>query len=431
MVADPSSIGQPAASGGSPLTVAKPTPSPSAHDIERRLAEKLSETSNTLTELRSGLPMPEDRLVGADGLKAQANEQLKSGHNEVAMRLYLTALWLLKSDEPAAPAALLCKELPKGCSLLPALDECATASVHSGSPAVTLAIEGSAEDSALPATECEHEYAEKVVTLRRTLLLNVAACAIKRDDWLVAQEASERVLEGEPTNVKALYRLAQAHEGRAELRAAASVLSTRLLKSHPNHAEASRLLTAVRRRMSDEKRMFHGLFERAVGEGAEGDGLYSEAALREEARAREAERDRLLRVENLAKLPSDMWREQLGQIPAEKLGRMVSESQELTQHLPDTAWQKHVLNMTPAQLDQAKEVRRLIEEEREQEQQPQQLQRGVRPVKASAAAGEDGVDDDPGDPGDALEEWLDSWLTTIVAILMVAVVAIVLGLRAI
>jgi hypothetical protein len=152
---------------------------------------------------------------------------------------------------------------------------------------------------------------------------------------------------------------------------------------------------------------------------------------REEARAREAERDRLLRVENLAKLPSDMWREQLGQIPAEKLGRMVSESQELTQHLPDTAWQKHVLNMTPAQLDQAKEVRRLIEEEREQEQQPQKLQRGVRPVKASAAAGEDGVDDDPGDPGDALEEWLDSWLTTIVAILMVAVVAIVLGLRAI
>ena len=420
--------GQPAVSGGGPLAVAKPTPSPSAHDIERRLVEKLSETSNTLTELRSGLPMPEDRLVGADGLKAQANEQLKSGHNEVAMRLYLTALWLLKSDEPAAPAALLCKELPKGCSLLPALDECATASVHSGSPGVTLAIEGSAEDSALPATECEHEYAEKVVTLRRTLLLNVAACAIKRDDWLVAQEASERVLEGEPTNVKALYRLAQAHEGRAELRAAASVLSTRLLKSHPNHAEAARLLTAVRRRMSDEKKMFHGLFERAVGEGAEGDGLYSEEALREEARAREVERDRLLRVENLAKLPSDMWREQLGQIPAEKLGRMVSESQELTQHLPDTAWQKHVLNMTPAQLDQAREVRKLIEQEREQQQQqPQQHQRGVRPVKVSAAAGEDGADDDPADP---LEVWLDSWLTTILAILMVAVVAIVLGLRA-
>ena len=228
--------------------------------------------------------------------------------------------------------------------------------------------------------------------------------------------------------MKALYRLAQAHEGRAELRAAASVLSTRLLKSHPNHAEAARLLTAVRRRMSEEKKMFHGLFERAVGEGAEGDGLYSEEALREEARAREVERDRLLRVENLAKLPSDMWREQLGQIPAEKLGRMVSESQELTQHLPDTAWQKHVLNMTPAQLDQAREVRKLIEQEREQQQQqPQQHQRGVRPVKASAAAGEDGADDDPADP---LEVWLDSWLTTILAILMVAVVAIVLGLRA-
>lgn len=45
--------------------------------------------------------------------------------------------------------------------------------------------------------------------LRLTLHLNVAACALKRNDWYLAREAANFVLASEPHHPKALLRLAQ------------------------------------------------------------------------------------------------------------------------------------------------------------------------------------------------------------------------------
>ena len=56
----------------------------------------------------------------------------------------------------------------------------------------------------------------------------------------------------------------------------------------------ARLPTAVRRRTSDEKKMFHGLFERR---GRGGRRAVLGGGVEEEALAREAERDPLLPVE--------------------------------------------------------------------------------------------------------------------------------------
>ena len=53
--------------------------------------------------------------------------------------------------------------------------------------------------------------------------------------------------------------------------------------------------------------MFGGWCDRAQGGGGEADGLYSDVALREEARRRKEEKDALLTLPNVAKLPPDMW----------------------------------------------------------------------------------------------------------------------------
>ena len=53
------------------------------------------------------------------------------------------------------------------------------------------------------------------MALRLTLHLNVAACALRREDYYLAREACTFVLAAQPASPKALYRLAQAHEGNA------------------------------------------------------------------------------------------------------------------------------------------------------------------------------------------------------------------------
>ena len=77
--------------------------------------------------------------------------------------------------------------------------------------------------------------------------------------------------------------------------------------------QASGLQARIRARLDAEKRMYGGLFERAQrtgrGQRKEEAGLYSEAALQQEARQRQAERDAQLTPENIAKLPADRWTE--------------------------------------------------------------------------------------------------------------------------
>lgn len=292
------------------------------HELERAIVRKERETPDTLAELRTKLSTLAERIDGAEKMKLQANEQLAAEQYDLAMRLYLAALWLLRPDDTPLPAALASKQLPTGVSLLPALDAGPTNTVRSGESESGEGAAGTTDEQ--PATVAEQAAAES----RRILHLNVAACALKRDDWLIAEAASERVLEHDPSNQKALFRIAKAHEGAGELSAAMSVCA-RLLKGHPTNQQAARLLETLKRRQQQQKKMFGGLFERAAGSGAPTDGLYSEAALKEEARRREEERDRLLKLENLAKLPTEMWQQQLGALGPEKMEKMLQESREV------------------------------------------------------------------------------------------------------
>ena len=103
--------------------------------------------------------------------------------------------------------------------------------------------------------------------------------------------------------------------------------------------------------------MFHS------GRGTEFDGLYPERDLDAEASRRKKERDNLLTLQNLAKLPSKMWKEhvrfwrsgqgcckatvsfccllravrsQLGGVDAHRLDEMIKESRHLSEDMPDS-----------------------------------------------------------------------------------------------
>ena len=156
----------------------------------RLIHSKKTETPSLLLDLRASLATPSDRLEGAEKMKLEANASLSAGTAELA-RSYLTALWLLRLDDPPLPAALGAQQLPSGASLLPAL--------------------GAGADAAGEGTS---DAAPAVAAARATLRLNLAQCALKLGDWPLARAACELVLEREPVNAKALYRLARAR-GRA------------------------------------------------------------------------------------------------------------------------------------------------------------------------------------------------------------------------
>lgn len=103
--------------------------------------------------------------------------------------------------------------------------------------------------------ELETEAAEQ---LRCGLHLNVALCALKREDFYLAREACKYVLSVRPDDPKALFRLAQAHEGEGELSRAINTISS-LVRKEPTNREARRLLTELRERDQAQKAMFRGV----------------------------------------------------------------------------------------------------------------------------------------------------------------------------
>ena len=71
---------------------------------------------------------------------------------------------------------------------------------------------------------------EGFAALRVALHLNLAQAALKMSEWAIARTACQWVLaSADATSVKALYRLAKAHEGEGELKKAAATCA-RLLK---------------------------------------------------------------------------------------------------------------------------------------------------------------------------------------------------------
>ncbi|KAL1514551.1 hypothetical protein AB1Y20_003648 [Prymnesium parvum] len=106
-----------------------------------------------------------------------------------------------------------------------------------------------------PQPELETPAAEK---LRCSLHLNVALCALKRDDFYLAREACRYVLSVEPEDAKALFRLAQAHEGEGDLPKAVKTLAA-LVRHEPANREARALLAELRARSAAQRDLFRGV----------------------------------------------------------------------------------------------------------------------------------------------------------------------------
>lgn len=285
-------------------------------------ARKMGETASLLEQARAAHAGVEGRLEGAEKLKAQANDAFRQKQHALAIRSYLSALWMLRLDDPALPRALTEPAVPAGEALLatlleamPAADqreEARTSELEQDAPRGETdeqeRSEGSEQrhgdgDGVAPAQQESAESAEgcdsagggesaALLALRMALLVNAAAAALELEEWGTARRACEAVLATTPTHVKALYRLARAHDGAGRPSAALSVLQGRLLKHDPANAQALALVTKVRARVEREKAMYGGLFDRAQGARDDADsGLYSDNALQAEAERKAAEKE--------------------------------------------------------------------------------------------------------------------------------------------
>jgi hypothetical protein len=428
-------------------------------DVLDTPARKRAETCGLLADVRTGCARPADRIDAAEKLKAEANQSFGTGQSGLALRSYLAALWLLRLDDPPLPQVLSEPTTPSGAALLRALDEKApTAAAATADTAAAVAsplppaplpakagtsadtetdVDGSTDAS--PSASSSAAEPAAAAALRTALHLNVAAAALKLGEWPAARHACEYVLSREPQQAKALFRLARAHEGEGELGAAIGVLSGRLLKAEPGNKEAARLAAALKARLEQERRMFGGLFKRAQGDGSDDGGLYSTNALAEEARKRKEEKDRLLKLENLAKLPTDMWAKTFGELEPEQLQGMVAENKELASQMPDTAWQKHMANMSPEALQTARDAVKLHKAREQLKKEGvdvpplEELEGEVHETGKVRTGDTDGwgdgdVDVDEESPWEA---WLDRMITRcgIAIAVLIAVVAAVLSLR--
>ena len=158
-------------------------------------------------------------LEEAGRRKDTANGFLQKGIMEPALQGYLAAIWLLKVSRPTYPEVLSGQVPPadeEAVSLLgsgrgaaPAPPRIAPGRIAAVRRAASLSVAGVRARLFPPPPPAALE-SEASNALRLALHLNVAACALKRDDWYLAREACAFVLAQQPAQPKALYRLAQA-----------------------------------------------------------------------------------------------------------------------------------------------------------------------------------------------------------------------------
>lgn len=319
-----------------PPLPAGPQPQPpegSEKSLERVVHEKLAETKDLLTDLRGNLPTMIQRLDMAESMKADGNSQFAEKQIETALRLYISALWLLKPRDPPLPRALGKGGVLTGASLLEALECC----LHRG-----VDLPGTPIDD-LPPEEGDQEPVTQEVAeaaghaLRLGLYRNVTRAAIEVSEWNTAQRACEFLLEGEPNDVKALFLLARAHESEGEVGQALTVLS-RLLKVDPQNRAARQLTLDLRERKKRELSMFGGMFERAQKDK----GLYNQAQMVKEANQRR-DAEGKLRLEDIAKLEPTKWAEQIQRLNISGQDQAKHHGTDMAKSMPETAWMKHVL----------------------------------------------------------------------------------------
>ena len=407
------------------------TENKSWQDVMDVPTKRKAETSGILEQMRECHDTPAARADGAEKLKAEANEAFGRGEYGLAMRSYLTGLWLLRLDDPPLPKVLTEPEAPSGPPLMRMLESDSAVPLPAPAPMPTTSAVAAAD---APASASEPQPPEeiagndgeddgsateaeaKLVAVRKTLHLNVAAAAIKMAEWGAARVACKHVLGVEPANAKALYRLAQAHEGLGDLTVALGVLQHQLLTEHPGHKEGARLAATLKARAAKERKMFGGLFERAQGDGGDDDGLYSANALAAEAARRKKDKDDLMKLENVAKLPPDMWAETMKDLEEPMKEKLRTENRELASQMPDDAWQKYAANMTPEAIQEAKDA---VEIHKMQEA-----------LKAEGVLEPEDLGEEA-DEDTAYEMWLDGLVTKFAGVMaiVVALFAVLVSLR--
>jgi tetratricopeptide (TPR) repeat protein len=213
--------------------------------------DDVSEQKERMRMLRSDLSV-ERRLTKANDYKCLANVRFAAGHHRVAISGYLGGLYMLRSSEDVPCPTMVASHL-LGLDEVPAFVRASSAPAER-----TIAMD------------------ETRGAMRSALLLNVAAAALKIDEWHLARTACDAVLTFEAKSTKALFRLAKAHEGAGELEVAVAECQ-RLLRADPQNVDGRKLLESLRKRGKAEAKMFKGCFERALTDNDEGDGLYTRA----------------------------------------------------------------------------------------------------------------------------------------------------------
>ena len=178
-----------------------------------------------LESMRDGLDKVARHAKAAEH-KIEANELFADGDSRSAVISYLAGIWFLKRG-----AALSCPEVvvSRSESLAGAVDEL-----------------GDGDDSQEGESD---DTADGAQALRLTLHLNLAAAALKLEEFELARMACEYVFEkqGFDAPAKAFYRLAKAHAGEGSLLEARALLE-RLLVSEPRNTDAAQLLVEVQAR---------------------------------------------------------------------------------------------------------------------------------------------------------------------------------------
>lgn len=227
---------------------------PSTMDRESDISVKLEHLGPGFTERQRDALRALRRSLDADGRKAKAEEYKTLANAQfgkqawrVALVGYLAGAWMLRRDaeDPPCPKVVVnhLSELGEAVGALGSAKVC----------------EGAAAE------------ADGAAALRTSLRVNLAAAALKLNEWRIARAACEAVLACDPAHAKALWRLAKAHEGDSNLTDAMAV-ARRLVKADASNKEASRLLEALERRKAKQGKMFGSIVERAQ---AEGDDLYT------------------------------------------------------------------------------------------------------------------------------------------------------------
>ena len=176
------------------------------------------------------------RLAKAVECKVEGNAHFKQKAWMPALSAYVAGIWFIRRGSPECPAVVANSGRPSA-DLLEV-----PAALGAGEPSLNM------KEAALePRLIAERD------ALRLSLHLNLAASALKLEQWLIARTACEYVLmiEGKAAAPpKAAYRLAQALDGERDYARACEVLESLVAREQEDNADAEKLLAAIRKKMA-------------------------------------------------------------------------------------------------------------------------------------------------------------------------------------